>query len=69
MGTLWELAQEYRAGQAQIEQRLAELRKDLTITHQKEARRRLLHRINVLEKMLADSRRTSFEMEHYYDMR
>ena len=67
MGTLWELAQEYRANQLPIERRLEDLRTELTQIASLEARRRLRHRINVLEKMLADSRRYVFEMEHYYD--
>lgn len=67
MGTLWDLAQEYRANQLQIERRQEDLRTELTQTTSLEARRRLRHRINVLEKLLADSRRYVFEMEHYYD--
>lgn len=67
MGTLWDLAQEYRANQPPIERRLEDLRNELSRTASVEARRRLRHRINVLEKMLADSRRCVFEMEHYYD--
>ena len=56
MGTLWDLAQEYRANQLPIERRLEDLRTELAQTTSLEARRRLRHRINVLEKMLADSR-------------
>lgn len=67
MGTLWDLAQEYKLNQLPIEQRLEDLRKELSHTASLEASRRLRHRINVLEKMLADSRRYIFEMEHYYD--
>lgn len=67
MGTLWELAQEYRSNQLPIERRLEDLRTELTQVTSLESRRRLRHRINVLEKMLADSRRYVFEMEHYYD--
>lgn len=67
MGTLWELAQEYRANQPPIERRLEDLWTELTQVTSLEARRRLRHRINVLEKMLADSQRYIFEMEHYYD--
>ena len=57
MGTLWDLAQEYRKNQLPIERRLEDLRNELSHTASQEANRRLRHRINVLEKMLADSRR------------
>lgn len=67
MGTLWELAQEYRTNQLPLERRLEDLQTELNQVTSLEARRRLRHRINVLEKMLADSRRYVFEMEHYYD--
>ena len=67
MGTLWDLAQEYRLNQLPIEQRLEDLRDELSHTASLEASRRLRHRINVLEKILSDSRRYVFEMEHYYD--
>lgn len=67
MGTLWDLAQEYRKNQLPIERRLEDLRNELSHTASQEANRRLRHRINVLEKMLADSQRYIFEMEHYYD--
>lgn len=67
MGTLWDLAQEYKSNQLPIERRLEDLRNELSHTASLEASRRLRHRINVLEKILSDSRRYVFEMEHYYD--
>lgn len=69
MGTLWDLAQQYRANQLQIEMRLLEIREELKHTTSCEKSRRLRHRINILEKMLADSRADVHEMEHYYDKR
>lgn len=69
MGTLWDLAQQYRANQLQIETRLLDIREELKHTTSCEKRRRLRHRINVLEKMLVDSHADVHEMEHYYDKR
>lgn len=69
MGTLWDLAQQYRENQLQIESRLLDIREELKHTASCEERRRLRHRINVLEKMLVDSRTDTYEMEHYYDKR
>lgn len=67
MGTLFDLAQEYRQNQLLLEQRLKELRKELVHTASNETCRKIRHRINVLEKMLADSRHSVYVMEHYYD--
>lgn len=69
MGTLWDLAQQYRENQLQIEIRLLEIREELKHTTSREKSRRLRHRINVLEKMLVDSRADVHEMERYYDKR
>lgn len=65
--TLLEIAQEYRENQKPIEQRLAELRSKLSKASSCGSRQQIQHRINVLEKMLADSKRDVFEMEHYYE--
>lgn len=67
VGTLWELAQEYRRNQIPIENRVKELKSELAHTASTEKRRQLRRRINILEDMLAESRRDVYDMEHYYD--
>ena len=67
MGTLYDLAQEYRANDLALEQRLVDLRNHLSAETSNEVCRIIRHRINVLEKMLADNRYYIDIMEHYYD--
>lgn len=67
MGTLYDIAQEYRANQSPIERRIEDLSLELSCTSGCEARRKLRHRIAILNDMLAENRRCVYEMEHYYE--
>lgn len=65
--TLQQMAREYRVNGALLELRIIQLRCRLLRTHQPELRRRLKKRIGTLYGMLGESRRTAYDMQHYYD--
>lgn len=67
--TLEQMAQEYRVNGALLELRIVQLRWRLHNTRQPELRRRLKKRIGTLYGMLGESRRTAYDLQHYYDRR
>lgn len=67
--TLLQMAEEYRSNSALLALRIVQLQCRLRETRQLELRRRLKRRIGTLYGMLGESRRTSYDMQHYYDRR
>lgn len=64
---LQHMAQEYRINGALLELRIVQLQYRLAGTRQPELRRRLKRRIGTLYGMLGESRRTAYDLQHYYD--
>ena len=67
MGSLKELADEYLRNAADMEKRIHQLEEQLKHVKRLEARRKLRRRINTLQVMVCESRKTAFHLEHYYD--
>ena len=67
MGSLKELADEYLRNAADMEKRIHQLEEQLKHTKRLETRRKLRRRINTLQFMVCESRKTAFHLEHYYD--
>lgn len=67
MGSLKELADEYLQNAADMEKRIRELEEQLKHVKRLESQRKLRRRINILHVMVCESRRTAFQLEHYYD--
>lgn len=67
MGSLKELADEYLQNAAVMEARIRQLESQLKHARRLEARRKLRRRINTLQVMVCESRKTAFHLEHYYD--
>lgn len=64
---LQEMAKEYRSNTALMELRVRQLQSARRKAHKPEIRYRLKRRINCLQALINESRKTIFEMEHYYD--
>ena len=67
MSSLRELADEYLRNAADMEKRIRELEERMKHVKRLEARRKLRRRINTLQVMVCESRKTAFHLEHYYD--
>lgn len=64
---LQEMAREYRSNTALLELRLKQLQTAQRHTEQNEVRYRLKQRINCLQMIINENRKTAFVLEHYYD--
>nr|WP_297282846.1 hypothetical protein [uncultured Agathobaculum sp.] len=64
---LQEMAREYRSNTALLELRLKQLQTARRHAGQNEVRYRLKSRINCLQAMINENRKTAFVLEHYYD--
>lgn len=64
---LHEMAREYRSNTALLELRLKQLQTARRRAKQSEVKYRLKRRINCLQVMINESRKTAFVLEHYYD--
>lgn len=64
---LQEMAREYRFNTALLELRLKQLQTARRHASQNEVRYRLKQRINCLQAMINENRKTAFVLEHYYD--
>lgn len=64
---LQEMAREYRSNTALLELRLKQLQTAKRCTEQNEVRYRLKQRINCLQTIINENRKTAFVLEHYYD--
>ncbi|NCB28894.1 MAG: hypothetical protein EOM63_03910 [Clostridia bacterium] len=64
---LQKMAREYRHNAAVLELRVIQLQRALRRTEQLELRRRIKRRIGLLRVMIGESRRTAYDLEHYYD--
>ena len=64
---LREMAQEYRKNTALLELRMVELQVAQRRARQREVRYRLKQRINCLQAMINENRKTTFVLEHYHD--
>lgn len=64
---LQEMAKEYRANTALLELRVRQLQTARRRARQPEVRYRLKRRINCLQGLINESRKTVYIMEHYYD--
>lgn len=67
MFDLKDLAAEYLQNAAVMEARIRQLEEQAKSAKQLEVRRKLRKRINTLHVMVCESRRTAFQLEHYYD--
>lgn len=67
MPDLKDLAAEYLQNAAVMEARIRQLESQLKHTRRLESQRKLRKRINALHVMVCESRRTAFQLEHYYD--
>lgn len=67
MPDLKDLAAEYLENAKQMEARIQQLESQLKHTRRLESQRKLRKRINALHVMVCESRRTAFQLEHYYD--
>lgn len=67
MGTLYDLAQEYKENMKPVEERIEELEDLLRKPLSAEKKRCIRHRLNVLHKMQLDNARTVREMENYHE--
>ena len=67
MPDLKDLAADYWQNALQMEDRIQQLEEQANAAKQLEVRRKLRKRINTLHVMVCESRRTAFELEHYYD--
>lgn len=64
---LQEMAREYRSNTALLELRLKQLQTARRHAGQNEVRYRLKQRINCLQAMINENRKTTFVLEHYHD--
>ena len=64
---LREMAKEYRSNTALMELRVRQLQNARRKAHTPEIRYRLKQRINCLQGLINESRKTIFALEHYYD--
>lgn len=64
---LQEMAREYRSNTALLELRLKQLQTARRHAGRNEVRYRLKQRINCLQAMINENRKTAFVLEHYYD--
>lgn len=64
---LGDMAQEYKRNTALLELRMQQLQIAQQRTQQKEVKYRLKQRIGRLRVLINESRKTAFEMEHYYE--
>lgn len=64
---LREMAKEYRSNTALMELRVRQLQNARCKAHTPEIRYRLKQRINCLQGLINESRKTIFALEHYYD--
>lgn len=64
---LQEMARQYRSNTALLELRLKQLQVARRRAEQNEAKYRLKQRINCLQVMINENRKTAFVLEHYYD--
>ncbi len=64
---LKDLAADYLKNIEIMEQRISQLEEQAKAADQLETRRKLRKRINTLHVMVCESRRTLFQIEHYYD--
>lgn len=64
---LQEMAKEYRANTALLELRVKQLQLARRRARQNEVKYRLKRRINCLQVLINESRKTAFVLEHYYD--
>lgn len=62
-----EMAREYRSNTALLELRVRQLQTARRHAKQNEVKFRLKRRINCLQALINESRKTAFQMEHYYD--
>ena len=62
-----EMAKEYRANTALLELRLKQLQVARRHAEHSEVKYRLKQRINCLQAMINENRKTAFVLEHYYD--
>lgn len=67
MADLKDLAAEYLQNVAVMEARIRQLESQLKHARRLESQRKLRKRINALHVMVCESRRTAFQLEHYYD--
>lgn len=65
--TLYQMAQEYRANVRLLELRLLQLEHAKRRARQLEVKYRLKQRAGLLRGMINESRKTVFELEHYYE--
>ena len=65
--TMHEMAEEYLQNAQRLEARIKELQEQITNTGSLTVRQNLHRRINALQTMLCETRKTAFELEHYYD--
>ncbi|MGO5029039.1 hypothetical protein [Candidatus Agathobaculum pullicola] len=64
---LQEMARQYRSNTALLELRLKQLQVAQRRAEQNEVKYRLKQRINCLQVMINENRKTAFVLEHYYD--
>lgn len=64
---LQEMAREYRSNTALLELRLKQLQTARRRAEQNEVQYRLKQRINCLQTIINENRKTAFVLEHYYD--
>ena len=64
---LEEVARQYRSNTALLELRLKQLQVARRRAEQNEVKYRLKQRINCLQVMINENRKTAFVLEHYYD--
>ena len=64
---LQEMAREYRSNTALLELRVKQLQIARRRAGQNEVKYRLKQRINGLQAMINENRKTAFVLEHYYD--
>lgn len=65
--SLQELAKEYLANVSVMEQRIAEIEREIAKGGSPFVIHRLRERRNVLQRLVNKDRLTAFKMEHYYD--
>lgn len=65
--TLYDMAQEYRENTKLLELRVVELQAAQRRAGQREVKYRLKKRVNFLRMLINESRKTVYQMEHYYD--
>ena len=65
--TMHEMAEEYLQNAQKLEARIEELQEQITSAGSLAVRQNLHRRINALQTMLCETRKTAFDLEHYYD--